>query len=158
MDNELRRDFTLRLSQCNSGEMIVIIYDILFVYLDDTKKAYASNDREAAKEGIRKAQRVLDELTKSLDFHYELSNNLYALYIFCKNELSRSMYQNKPEGLMAAEKILRRLYGSFREVARQDTSSPIMKNTQQIYAGMTYGRAALNETYVNMDSQRGFSA
>ena len=26
MENELKKDFTRRLSQCNSGEMIVIIY------------------------------------------------------------------------------------------------------------------------------------
>ena len=32
MENELKKDFTRRLSQCNSGEMIVIIYDIFFAY------------------------------------------------------------------------------------------------------------------------------
>ena len=36
MDNELKQDFTRRLSQCNKGEMIVIIYDIYFAY---TKEA-----------------------------------------------------------------------------------------------------------------------
>ena len=56
---------------------------------------------------------------------------------------------------MEAEKILRRLYGSFVEVARQDTSEPLMRNTQQVYAGMTYGRASLNENYID-DDQRGF--
>ena len=40
MNNELKQDFTRRLSQCNSGEMIVIIYDILFAYLDDEKKEH----------------------------------------------------------------------------------------------------------------------
>ena len=33
MDNELKKDFTRRLSQCNSGEMIVIIYDIFFAVI-----------------------------------------------------------------------------------------------------------------------------
>ena len=156
MDSSLKKDFTRRLSQCNPGEMIVIIYDILFAYLDDTKKAYAAGDREEMKTGIRKAQKVLDELIQSLDFSYELSNNLYALYVFCKNELARTMYENRLDGLLDAKKILGRLHGSFIEVARQDTSSPIMQNTQQVYAGMTYGRASLNENYMDLDNQRGF--
>ena len=40
MDDRLKQDFTRRLSQCNSGGMIVIIYDILFAYMDDVKKAW----------------------------------------------------------------------------------------------------------------------
>lgn len=156
MDSGLKRDFTLRLSQCNKGEMVVIIYDILFAYLDDVKKAHADGDREAMKTGIRNAQRVLDELTGSLDFTYKLSNNLYSLYVFCKNELAKTMYQNRLDGVDEAEKILRRLHGSFKEVARQDTSRPLMSNAQHVYAGMTYGRTALNESYMDMDNQRGF--
>ena len=39
MENELKKDFTRRLSQCNSGEMIVIIYDIFFAYVDDIRQA-----------------------------------------------------------------------------------------------------------------------
>ena len=104
MDSSVKKDFTRRLSQCNPGEMIVIIYDILFAYLDDTKKAYAAGDREEMKTGIRKAQKVLDELIQSLDFSYELSNNLYALYVFCKNELARTMYENRLDGLLEAKK------------------------------------------------------
>lgn len=156
MDSELKRDFTLRLSQCNKGEMVVIIYDMLFAYLDDVKNAHAEGDREAMKTGIRNAQRVLDELIGSLDFTYKLSNNLHSLYVFCKNELAKTMYQNRLDGAEEAEKVLKRLYSSFKEVAKQDKGRPLMSNAQQVYAGMTYGRSALNESYMDMDSQRGF--
>ena len=90
-----------------------------------------------------------------MNFAYPLSKNLHSLYVFCKNQLARTMYENRLDGLMEAEKILRRLYGSFVEVARQDTSEPLMRNTQQVYAGMTYGRASLNENYMD-DDQRAF--
>ncbi|MCI7107664.1 MAG: flagellar protein FliS [Lachnospiraceae bacterium] len=156
MDDRLKQDFTRRLSQCNSGGMIVIIYDILFAYMDDVKKAYEDGEHEEMKNALRKSQRVLDEMIQSLDFSYELSNNLYALYVFCKNELARTLYQNQLDGLNEADKILRRLYGSFVEAARQDTSGPMMRNTQQVYAGMTYGRGELNESYMDNDNQRGF--
>lgn len=156
MDNSLKRDFTRRLSQCNQGEMIVIIYDIFFAYVNDAENAMAAGDRQALKEGIRGAQRTLDELIGALDFSYDLSNNLYALYVFCKNELARVLYQNTIEGMEEAKKIMGRLQGAFIEAARQDASGPLMRNTQQVYAGITYGRAALNESYMDMDTQRGF--
>lgn len=156
MNNEQRKDFTRRLSQCNPGEMIVIIYDILFVYLEDVKEAWENNPADR-KRCVRNAQRVLDELVGSLNFSYDLSQQLYALYVFCKNELSRTLYQGNLDGLLEAEKILKRLYGSFQEVARQDKSAPIMSNTQQVYAGMTYGRATLNENYTE-NATRGFFA
>ena len=66
MKNELKQDFTRRLSQCNAGEMIVIIYDILFAYLDDVKGAYEEDSHEQMKVAIRRAQNVLDELIHSL--------------------------------------------------------------------------------------------
>lgn len=156
MDDELRKDFTRRLSQCNAGEMIVIIYDIGFAYLSDAKKAHEQCDGEAQKDALRKAQRVLNELIGSLDFSYDLSKNLYALYRFCKEQLSRAMYENRMDGVEETEKILRRLYASFVEVARQDKSAPLMKNTQQVYAGMTYARDAVNEDYMDVDYHRGF--
>lgn len=158
MNNERRKDFTRRLSQCNSGEMIVIIYDILFVYLDDAKAAYEEGDREAMKTALRKAQSVLDRLTGSLNFAYDVSRQLYAIYMFCKSEIARTMYQNSMDGCDEARKLLKRLYSSFVEAARQDESRPLMANTQQVYAGMTYGRTALNESYIDMSYQRGFSA
>ena len=97
MKNELKQDFTRRLSQCNAGEMIVIIYDILFAYLDDVKEAHEEDSHEQMKVAIRRAQNVLDELIHSLNFAYPLSKNLHSLYVFCKNQLARTMYENRLE-------------------------------------------------------------
>lgn len=158
MDQQQKQDFTRRLSQCNAGGMILIIYEIGFAYLDDAKKAHEQADPAAQKEALRKAQRVLDELMKSLDFSYEIARDLYALYMFCKRELSRAMYENRMDGVQETEKILRRLYASFAEAAKQDKSAPLMQNTQQVYAGMTYAKGALQEEYMDYDSHRGFFA
>ena len=50
MENELKKDFTRRLSQCNSGEMIVIIYDIFFAYVDDIRQAHCKGDHDGQTE------------------------------------------------------------------------------------------------------------
>jgi flagellar protein FliS len=156
MDNKLKQDFTRRLSQCNRGEMVVIIYDIFFEYTGEAKKAHEAGSREEMKESIRKAQRVLDELVHSLNFSYELSGNLFALYVYCKRQLARAMYENRQDGLCEAENVMGRLRSSFEVAAKQDHSAPLMRNTQQVYAGMTYAPGALNESYIEPDNRRGF--
>ena len=34
-------------------------------------------------------------------------------------------------------------------MAKQDFEGPIMQNTQQIYAGLTYGKGYFNESYMD---------
>uniref|UniRef100_UPI004057387D flagellar export chaperone FliS n=1 Tax=Agathobacter sp. TaxID=2021311 RepID=UPI004057387D len=155
MENRLKQDFTRRLSQCNKGELIVIMYDIVFAYMDEAKAEYEKNNYEAYKTAIRKASVSIDELIKSLDFSYDVSKQLYPLYMYSKGVLAKAIYQNKTDGITQAENVLRRLYSSFKEAAKSDTSGPLMRNTQKVYAGITYGKNDLNESYSN-NSQRGF--
>lgn len=155
MNSELKQDFTRRLSQCNQGGMIVIVYDIFFAYMDDAKNAWEKNDRESFKTGIRNAQRTLDELMQALDLSYELARTLHPLYAYCKEQLAKTLYENRLDRFEEAESIMKKLYSSFVKVAELDTSEPIMSNTQQVYAGMTYGKGSLNENLIN-DNNRGF--
>lgn len=157
MKREQVQDFTRRLSQCNKGEMIVIIYDIYFAYANDAKEAYTAEDHDMFKRSVHKAQDVLTELIGDLDFSYPLAKNLHALYVYARNSLSKALYKNTLEPLWDAERIMSRLYDSFTEAAKSDTSGPIMSNTQQVYAGMTYGPKSLNENYME-NQERGFFA
>lgn len=155
MERSLKQEFTRRLSQCNKGELIIITYDILFAYLEEAKTAFEQKNHEAFKTAIRKAQASIDTLNQSLNYQYELSRNLHQLYVYTKNKLAKSIYQNKLDGLEEAEKILKSLYTSFVEAVKTDTSGPLMRNTQQVYAGITYGRMELNESFID-DNHRGF--
>ena len=155
MDNSLKQEFTRRLSQCNRGELIVIMYDIVFAYINEAIKAHENQDYEAYKAAIKKAQAAIDSLNNALDFKYDLSRDLHQLYIYVKNCLAKAIYQNRLDGILEAEKILKSLYASFCEAAKTDTSGPLMRNTQQVYAGMTYGRNTLNESCFE-DTHRGF--
>ena len=155
MENSLKQEFTRRLSQCNSGEMIVIMYEIVFAYMGEARVAYESDSYEEYKNAVKKSQGAIDTLIGALNFKYEIAKDLHKLYVYSKNCLAKAIYQNRLEGLEEAEKILKRLYSSFCEVAKTDTSGPLMRNTQQIYAGMTYGRTTLNENCFE-DNHRGF--
>ena len=61
------------------------------------------------------------------------------------------------EPLENAEIVLKPLGEAFSEVAKQDTSPSLMEHTQQLYAGLTYGKGTLNETLLSGNS-RGYKA
>lgn len=155
MERSLKQEFTRRLSQCNKGGLIIITYDILFAYLEEAKSAYEQKDNDAYKTAIRKAQASIDTLNQSLNYQYELSRNLHQLYVYTKNTLAKAIYQNRLDGIEEVEKILKSLYASFLEAVKTDTSGPLMSNTQQVYAGMTYGKTRLSENFID-DDHRGF--
>lgn len=156
MNQEKKQEFTRRLTNCNRGGIVVLNYDILFAHLEDAKKALQGQEWEAYKKSLRKASEAVKVLMKSLDFKYEIAEQLFALYAFSKKELAVCMYEKKQERIETIETILRRPYLSFVEIAKQDNSAPIMSNTQQVYSGMTYGRNHRNEEYIADDNKRGF--
>lgn len=157
MKDELIKDFQRRLSQCNKGEMIVIMYDIVFAYLDEAKEEHEAGNYEGYKTAVKRGQASIEALINGLDFSYDISKQLYRLYVTSKNNLAKAIYQNRVDGILEAEKILKRLYSSFCEVAKSDSSGPLMRNTQSVYAGMTYGKTSLNENLTG-DYNRGFLA
>ncbi len=155
MKDSLKKDFQRRLSQCNKGEMIVIMYDIVFAYLDEAKEEHEKGNYEAYKEAVKRGQNSIGALINGLDFSYDISKELHPLYVTSRNLLAKAIYQNRVDGIEEAEKILKRLYSSFCEAAKSDTSGPLMQNTQKVYVGMTYGKSSLNENFIN-DNNRGF--
>lgn len=155
MKKEQIQDFTRRISQCNRGGLILIMYEICFTHIEDARTAYESKNWEEFKMALRRAQRAISELIGALDFSYDLAKELYSVYVFCRDALAKSMYKREIEDLQLAERLLRRLYDAFEKVAAEDTSPPLMSNTQQVYAGYTYGRDDV-ETYQEFDTSRGF--
>lgn len=158
MTQEKKQEFTRRLSCCNRGEMVVIMYDILFTYLDDGIQAKEAGNYQEFKRAVELAQQVLRRLMDDLDFSYEIAGSLYAEYQFVNQILSMAVCKNTSQNLQDAKKVLKNLYDAFVEAAHQDTSEPLMGHTQQVVAGMTYQKGSLTETLQGSDSSRGFLA
>ena len=160
MKAESIKIFTRRITSANKSEIIVIIYDIIEENLALAKKALAEGDRETYRNEIKQAISFVKELLVSLDMNYEVSKNLASLYIYVSRCLNFALVSGKKEEIEAARQVLRKLGDSFREVAKTDKSEPVMGKTQQVYAGITYGKGlSLDETLINPDSEnRGFRA
>ena len=160
MKAESVKIFTRRITSANKSEIIVIIYDIIEENLTLAKEALDKGDRPAFRNEIKQAVSFVKELLVSLDMSYEVSKNLASLYIYVSRCLNFALVSGKKEEIEAAEKVLRKLGESFREVAKTDESKPVMENTQRVYAGITYGRGLdLDETLVaSAMESRGFRA
>ena len=112
---------------------------------------------EEFKKNIEWAQKAIEELRGALNFEYELSNNLNEIYLFCNRCLSECIYKNSTDSIVEAKSLMNRLYESFKVAAQSDDSEKMMDNVQSVYAGITYSKDNLNETYSN-DTNRGFLA
>ena len=159
MTKEKRSAFTKRITQANKSEIIVILFEIFFTYMEDAKCALTGEkDYTAANNALRHASMVLEHLKSALDFKYEIANQLFPLYVFGQKEIARTMYLAEVERIDEVEKIIRPLQEAFIEVAKQDTTDTVMQNTQKMVAGYTYGRSDVNETMADINPSRGFFA
>ena len=156
MTDEKKKEFTRRLTQCNSSEMIVIQYEIFFAYLEDAMAAFEVGG-EPFKQAIRHADAVLERLQDSLNFKYELAGQLYPLYNYSRRQLALAQATHKKKPISNARNVMNKLYDAFAQIAAEDQSEPVMQNTQTVYAGYTYGKHSLNEeTFDGSEQNRGF--
>ena len=158
MDREQKVIFTRRISQSNKTQLICVLFDIFFAYLDEGENAVKAGDMVTARDELRHANQVIMHLKSDLNFKYDLSKQLYPLYDFCQRAIERSNFTKNTEGIEEARRIMKPLQDAFSEVAKSDHSASMMRNTEQVVAGMTYGRGNLNETTEQYDKSRGFFA
>ncbi|MCH5267246.1 MAG: flagellar protein FliS [Lachnospiraceae bacterium] len=152
MTGEEKKEYTARVAQANRTELVVIIYELLLDSVHEGERAYESGDRTGGEKHIRKAQAYLQELMGSLDLKYEISLQLRRLYRYVNEQLIASIIRQEPVQLDSVCEVIEGLMESFAEVAKQDTSGPVMDNGQQIYAGLTYGKGTLNEVSLDGNS------
>lgn len=62
------------------GEMLTKLYDEVIKQLNAVKQFNEKKDYQSANIASQKAQKILKYLDATLDFQYEISNNLSALY------------------------------------------------------------------------------
>lgn len=158
MDKELIKDFTRRVTQSSRTELIVVMYDVILEDAKAAKKAVDSGDYDTFKHDIKHAQRFVNELMSVLDFSIPISKELFSLYVFVNKSLVTAYYKKDKSHIDAAVMVIEKLRSAFAQISLEDKSGPVMANTQQLYAGLTYGKGTLNETYIDTNANRGFKA
>lgn len=159
MEKELAKSYAARITQASKVELIVITYEVILTDIQSAKEKLGEGDMEGFNHDVKHGQKFLNELMSALDYTYDISLNLMSLYIFINKALVDALYQRVLKPLQDAEEVLQILMKGFEGIAKEDKSGPVMRNTGQIYAGLTYGRGVLNETYIDPNqANRGFKA
>lgn len=157
MKKEVMKEFTVRVTQASKSELTVILYEMILTELKEAKEAHGQGDMTAFDRELKLAQKYVTELQATLNYSYSISYDLLSLYLYVNKSIITAIVRRSPDTLDTAESILNKLLVSFKGVSDLDKSGPVMRNTQQLYAGLTYGKGYLNETYVDpSDQNRGF--
>lgn len=156
MNSEKKQEFTARITNANRSELVVILYDMIFTYIEDAENFHLQDEKKLCVEELEKARECVKELITALDMQYEISAELSKLYLFVSRSLTRCIVKYDEELLQSVKRIMDKLREGFREVAKTDDSPVLMKNTQEIYAGLTYGKNSLNENLADEGASRGF--
>lgn len=155
MTKETIQNYTRRISEANRSEIIVCVYEIAEIYLEDAIESHRNGDMSSFRSNCMKAGNCISDLLDALNFEYELAQPLMQIYLFMAREISLSSVREDVEMIKRIQAMVTKLKVSFEEVAKADSSDAVMENTQSVYAGLTYGRTSINES-VTGDPNRGF--
>ena len=156
--------FSYRISQANRTDLVVITLDMAIQYIKDAKE---DQDINSYRQNLRNAKRVIDLLVSSLDMSYDISSQLFDVYMVVERYIiSAGSRRPEPEGstagymrlLESCERMLTMLRKSFYEVSKMDDSTPLMQNTQQVYAGLTYSNGGGASEMLDAGANRGYKA
>lgn len=155
MKKEKIQDYTTRISQCNRSQLVVVVYEAMIDYIKSGKENFSIGNETEFISDMKHAQNLLADLMGALDYKYEISNQLFNIYLFWNRQLVASIVKKSIEPLDKIDNMMMKLHDSFEKASEQDKSAPIMQNSQKVYAGLTYGRQSLSEV-ADVDVNRGF--
>ena len=159
MNKETIQFFTARITQASKSELVVILYEMALAQIEEAEKSYQENNLSNFDKELKSAQKYVSELMAALDYRYKISYDLLSLYLYTSKHIITAIVKQNPLTLQYAKTILTKLLSGFEVVSKADISGPMMRNTQQLYAGLTYGKGALNETFIDPSNKsRGFIA
>ena len=152
MTKECKQQFTLRITQANSTQLIVILYEMLLCYLEEAEGA---ENKDELREAVDKARGCVNELIQSLHMEYEPAPTLMQLYLFCIRRLAACEARGDMQAIEDIKKVIQPLHDAYLQVEKLNDNGPVMNNSQTVYAGLTYGRNTLTENMADQGSNRG---
>lgn len=102
-------------------QLVIMLYDGALRFIAAAELAMTNGDRFGQNENIQRAQRIVSELTASLDLEKgaEVASNLFNLYSYCYDQLVQANILDDPTKLKQAVMVLEPLRESWRELDAQ---------------------------------------
>lgn len=149
MTKEEINQFSMRISQSNRTQIVVITYEIIINYLDSAIDSFDNSNVTDFVHNVRKARQFVNELSSVLDFRYKISFELMNLYMFANECLFKSELRREDVNLEVVRDMMIKLRDSFETVSKQDNSKPVMQVREKVYEGLTYGKNGMGTVMVS---------
>ncbi len=111
-------------STASPGKLLMMLYDGLMVFLKQAKQAVQDEKLEEAHTNLVKSQDILSELMGTLNMEIPLSENLYKLYDFQKEQLVKANMEKDPELIAQVIETVDELRQTWAEATGQKKVSP----------------------------------
>ncbi len=158
MTDEKKQEYTRRITQANASKLVVILYELFFDFSDEALEALAKKDIPTFSMQLDKAQEALNQLIGSLQEENDLADSIYRVYLYVSARMGLIRANHDPELLTDPLRLMKSLFETYSKDSENDTSGPVMDNSQKVYAGLTYGKEALTESMDEGAGNRGFFA
>jgi flagellar secretion chaperone FliS len=125
----LERYKSVQVKTSSPGDLLVMLFDGVFKFLDEAVEAIRKDDRARTGDRISRAHAILGELAATLNRSHnaELCENLESVYFFCMNRLVEANLYRDVDRVMEVRRILDPIREGFRvavaEAARKQASS-----------------------------------
>ncbi len=150
-----KEEYVAKIATASPLRLVIINFEILFDYLEESKKNI--NDDKSFDFNIFKARQFLSELRCSLDMQYEISSYLLTLYNYADRKIAKFLFSKNLKDLEDATNVLKNIMSGFEQIEEKD-KTPVMENTDTIYAGLTYGKDGRLQEFVDVKHNKGFKA
>ncbi len=113
-----------RIMTASPAELILLLYDGAIKFCNIAIMGIEEDDIEKAHNNIRKVERIVDELTNSLDEKYEVAKDFANVYHYMKQRLIQANVSKDKEILEEVLKHLRTMRDTWKEVMRLNVTQP----------------------------------
>ncbi len=112
----LERYKSVQVKTSSPGDLLLMLFDGLFRFLDEAAEAFKRDDRARAGDRISRAHAILGELAATLNRSHapELCENLESVYFFCMNRLVEANLYRDLDRIAEVKRILSPVREGFR--------------------------------------------
>lgn len=103
--------------------LVVMLYDGAIRFLNIGAAAMRNGDQVQARDRIRRAEAIIDELNYSLDMTQgDIPQRLRSIYLFCKRHLIQASIQKDPSAIDTVIGLLGELREAWDRIARSSVA------------------------------------
>lgn len=97
------------------GQMLIAVFDELIKQLSLAQLAFENSDIAEINRALQKSQHIISELKASLNFDYEISNNLNDIYNFFNRVIINANIKKDPSEIAEVIGMIQELRDAFSE-------------------------------------------